>query len=187
MAQYYYTVAALPYLNFDAPLPLSKEEFLDFCKSTLTEEDWNLLESVSLFGEEKTSLPLLTSWHKWERAFRSELARLRAGKLGMDTESLPRVSAESARIQETARLVFNEPSPAQAELLILKTYWDILEDLEVNHFFDLEKLIVYYLKLQVLELRAARNRIEGEKNFTSLYHRIRDAQQNPIMERWSTQ
>jgi len=185
--QYYYTIAALPYLSFDVPPPISLEEFLSFCKDTLAETDWEILRQTSLFGEEPGENELLARWHQWERSFRSELARLRASRLGVDTESIPRIIPESGRVGEVARAVLMEGSPAEAEHLILKAFWEVLEELEVNHFFDLERLLVYYLKLQILHLQAQRNREEGVKNFTSVYHRIRELRENPILERWSTQ
>lgn len=187
MAQYYYTVAALPHLSFDVPPPLSLEEFRALCKDTLTETDWEILRQTSLFGEEVERNDLLTRWHRWEQAFRSELGRLRAAKLGMDSDSIPRIVPESGKIPELARAALMESSPAAAEQLILKSFWEVLEELEVNHFFDLEKLLVYYLKLQILHLRAQRNREEGVKNFTSMYNRIREQRENSILERWSTQ
>jgi hypothetical protein len=185
--QYYYTIAALPYLSFDVPPPISLEEFLSFCKDTLAETDWEILRQTSLFGEEPGENELLARWHQWERSFRSELARLRASRLGVDTESIPRIIPESGRVGEVARAALMEGSPAEAEHLILKAFWEVLEELEVNHFFDLERLLVYYLKLQILHLQAQRNREEGVKNFTSVYHRIRELRENPILERWSTQ
>ncbi|GAB4372658.1 MAG: hypothetical protein Kow009_08680 [Spirochaetales bacterium] len=187
MAQYYYTIAALPHLAFDEPPPLSLEEFRSLCKDTLTEKDWKILDQASLFGEEPAGNELLSRWHRWEQSFRSDLARLRASKLGMESDSIPRMIPDSGRVAEAARAAMMEPSPAAAEQLILKVYWEVLEDLEVNHFFDLDKLLVYYLKLQILHLRAQRNREEGMKNFTSVYHRIREQRENPILERWSTQ
>ena len=187
MAQYYYTIASLPYLSFDVLPPLSLEEFLSFCKDTLSESDWEILKQTSLFGEEMGKNELLSRWYQWETSFRSELARLRASKLGMDADSIPRVIPESSRAGEVARSALTEGSPAVAEQLILRAFWEVLEELEVNHFFDLEKLLVYYLKLQILHLQAQRNREEGVKNFTSLYHQIREQRDNPILERWSTQ
>ncbi|MCX7788786.1 MAG: DUF2764 domain-containing protein [Spirochaetes bacterium] len=187
MAQYYYTIAALPYLSLESPPPLSLEEFRSLCRDTLTETDWEILQQSSLFGEEQCENELLSQWHRWEQSFRSELARLRAAKLGIDSDSIPRIVPESGRVLELARAALMESSPAEAELLILKGFWEVLEELEVNHFFDLEKLLVYYLKLQILHLRAQRNREEGAKNFTSMYHRIREQRENPILERWSTQ
>jgi hypothetical protein len=188
LAQYYYTLAALPYLNFEDSPPISQEEFLEFCRGTLTEVDQQYLEGVTLLSsEEECRGETLSKWHQWERSFRTELAKLRATKLGVEAEGIPRIIPESLSVLETARGAMNESSPAAAELLILRAYWKVLEELEVNHFFDLEKLVVYFLKLQLLHLKAQRNREEGTRNFTSLYHKIRDAQKNTILERWSTQ
>ncbi len=187
MAQYYYTVAALPYLSFDAPPPITLSEFRTLCRDTLSEADWEILQQASLFGEESGKNDLLFRWHRWEQSFRSELGRLRAAKLGMDADSIPRIVPETGRVQELARAAWMETSPLAAEQLILKAFWEVLEELEVNHFFDLEKLLVYHLKLQILHLKAQRNREEGVKNFSSVYHRIREQMENPILERWSTQ
>jgi len=171
---YYYTVAALPYLSFDSSSAMAQESFLCLCQNTLSGADWNVLRQArfpSILGP-KTGNATFDNWAAGEQSLRAELAKLRATKKGLETESYNRYRAHSQSILDAARKAFGEDSPLDAEMTILRALWTLLGELETGHLFDVDKLIVYYLKMQIIRLKNKRNKIDGEKNFSFLYDMV---------------
>ncbi|MDR1627045.1 MAG: DUF2764 domain-containing protein [Spirochaetia bacterium] len=179
MGGYYYTVSSLPRLSFDSGATMAEEDFLFLCQNTLGGGDWALVKAARLRGpaDTKTGNRTLDSWFAGEQSMRAELAKLRAAKKGAETESYNRYGAYSLGIVEAARQAFGEASPLDAETAVLRALWALLEELETGHLFDVDRLIVYYLKMQLLDLKNKRNKAAGEKNFSALYGTI--ANKNP--------
>jgi hypothetical protein len=175
VAHYYYAVASLPYLLFEQEKSVDVNEFLAFCHRQLSQTDYHLLTKASLedFPEPEKPNPVLTNWQNWEKALRNELVKLRAHELGFeptDMEEAPDV----LEVKDLAREVFSQDSPLQAELMLMRARWDYLERLEINHFFDIEKLIIYYLKLQLLARKEQFKKEYGEEQFEKNYNTIKD-------------
>jgi hypothetical protein len=171
---YYYTVSSLPHLSFDSASVMAQEDFLFLCQNTLSGSDWAILREARFHSTPglKTGSAAFDSWSAGEQSLRAELAKLRAAKKGVEAESFNRYGAYSLSILEAARKAFSEESPLEAETIILQTLWSLLDELETGHLFDLDKLIVYYLRMQLLELKNKRNKADGEKNFSLLYETI---------------
>ena len=180
MAQYYYTVSALPYLTYDGGLRLSIDDFLSLCRDTLSPLDWSILEKIGLRGSFESGNGTHAAWTVFETALRGEIAKLRAQKRGAESDA-PRQGALSALVIDTARAAVNEISPTAAEDLLLRTLWRFLDELEVGHHFDLDKIILYYLRLRILELKDLRNKEKGREEFTRLYETIRK-EHNPNIQ-----
>jgi hypothetical protein len=177
VALYYYTVSSLPFLTYEGDIRLAVEDFLSLCKDTLSPDDWEILSKVRLKdGDPPSGSASFDSWTLGEKLLRLEIAKLRAQKLGRDADGLPRIVPETQALVAAARAAVSEDSPAHAEDLILRFLWNFLDELEVGHAFDLDFLVVYYLRLQILELKKIRNKDEGRANFTSLYEAIRNQQ-----------
>ena len=174
MGGYFYTVASLPYLAFDTAHPMQEEDFLFLCQNTLSSADWTVLQQARFPSRAglKTGNSTLDSWSAGEQSLRAELAKLRAAKKGLETESYNRYGAYSMGILDAARKAFSEESPLDAETTILRALWTLLDELETGHLFDVDKLIVYYLKMQIVGLKNKRNKADGEKNFSFLYDTI---------------
>lgn len=173
MSLYYYTVATLPYLTFDSEKSMETKEFLDFCECQLSENDFKLLQSAAfdqlLYREYKNRVLITIS--QWEKALRNELVLLRSQKL--ETEPVDTVPAEDIlEVKESAREAFNQSSPFQGELFLMRSRWDLYEKLEIDYFFEVEKLLLYYLKLQVLERKVLFKKEYGKEQFDQIYESI---------------
>ena len=66
------------------------------------------------------------------------------------------------------QLEFDTGTPLEVEVKILQMQWDQLEDLGVGYHFDLETLILYKLKLQILMRWWSFNSEQGMKIFKQL-------------------
>ena len=157
MAEYYYLVATLTYLKFaDAP-PVSSEEFLSECRRWLSPEDMRSLESAGRGHHELMpgDAPVLKEWKAFDRRLREELAVVRSA----------RKKSEAFKAPERLRQFVDQQNPLLVELELERFRWGFLEDRGAVYFFDVNALIVYFLKLQMLERMAEFNKDAGEKFF----------------------
>jgi len=124
---------------------------------------------------------LLRRWYEFETGLRNELARQRAAQLNRDEYAYLRTTEEGedltgkVGLPEMAREALSQETPLKAELVLLRHRWDVLEDLELGHYFDIERLIVYYLKLQILWRKRRFNREDGTNVFERTYNTVRQA------------
>ena len=172
--QYYYTINSLPHLFFDRPLPITREEVLDRTQSELNAKDLDILRSVRLRQTEPERVPIhvLERWYDWERGLRNRLALLRATKLGVDHKEFIRAGDEDELSVRLADEVFRIESPVDAEYAINKAGWDFLEELEQGRYFDVEKLVLYFLKLQILERISLFNEETGRERLESILDQV---------------
>ncbi|TVQ40631.1 MAG: DUF2764 family protein [Spirochaetaceae bacterium] len=185
MSQYYYAVAALPMLFLESEVFPGEQEFLDHCSAWLSDADFALLSTASLhpsftFADRGS---VLGRWYTIERALRNELVRARAARLHVDEEKY--LAGDDAPawlsagdIESRASEAFAQENPLRAEQQLDEFRWQVLDQLEVGHYFDLDKLIVYYLKLQMLVRRSAMNRETGTALFDATYKTIIDRYYN---------
>jgi hypothetical protein len=172
LSQYYYTVASLPFLDFDSDPPMTEEEFIDICTKECSEKDFTLLQSISLTppGSSGETNTVVDSFYTWERSLRNELVILRAKKKGVDPDAYIREGNEDLGSVQTARGALMSESPLAVEETLNKARWIYLDQLETGHYFDLEKLAVYKLKLEILENKAKTDKERGKE----MYHTIMD-------------
>lgn len=169
--QYYYTVSSLPMLMWDSDKFMTESEFLYACESTVAEKDFETLKAALLIPAKGVAVtnPVLKSWYNWENTLRSELVKLRAAKKGTDAEKYISDNPGEAGVVEIAREAFNQNSPLDGEKILDQARWDYLDMLEAGHMFDIGKLIIYYLKLQLLNRRVLLNKDRGQQEYEKIY------------------
>jgi hypothetical protein len=174
LSSYYFVTASLPMLQYDRPAGITRAYFLDLCRAHLTPHDFILLERALIFDfTEREPCPAAYGRYRtWETALRNELVLLRAAKTGKEAARYLKEGEGVSGMRAIARRIFDEASPLQAEELTDRARWQYLEDLELGHFFDLSKLVVYYLKLQLLERKAFFKEQEGQETFSALEQRV---------------
>ena len=157
MDKYYYFSAQLPLLNLeqveDVP---SKGFFLDEAEKWLTKKDLDILSSTDLnvfMLEKKNSF--LKKFCVFECDLRSELSKYRQSQKE-DFEYKTNLFPMS---------FLKEGTPLETEKKLLQFRWAFLSENELGHYSDLEFLIVYYLKLQILWRLASFDKEKGEAEF----------------------
>ncbi len=171
MAQYYFTVAYLPQLFYDTEKPfLNTVRFLTLCSETLHRRDILLVQKTKLTGFDQSEPinELLLNWHRFEITLRNELVNLRAHKRGKDPYEWLKEVQEVLGLSSIARDAFNQDNPLQAEDMLNRVRWKYFDDLESGHYFDVEKLQVYYLRLQLLERKALFDKEKGYSRFEKI-------------------
>jgi len=151
--KYYYFVASLPMLSFGVRPPMANEEFISFLEEFLTPGDLRIIKNALLIPARKDGQgqSTLLRWMEFEDALRNELVNFRAKKLGRD----PREYFRGAYIPDPyIAAVIAEAAGTDSPLLVERKIdlarWEKLGELELFHYFDLQFLIVFYLKLQIL-------------------------------------
>lgn len=175
MAQYYYTVASLPLLFLDTEQFPKIEGFLASVQEAAPKGDFAIISSATLYPSKNPLHPIIEKWWQFESSLRNELVKLRASRLSVDgapylVNTVPPYNLID--LINLAREAFLEESPLVGEGILDRGRWAYLDELEFGHYFDLEKLIVYYLKLQILERKALFCRERGLESMQKTYDGI---------------
>ena len=174
MRQYYFTVSSLPYLRLDEAPGLTLDEFHAACEPWVSPRDLRLIRAADLDPTvEGPSSPVLDSWRGWERALRSELVRPRAQRLGWDPYEHLQTAPFVYGAAQLAQEALSASNPLEAEQTLMRARWAFLEELEVRHAFDVERLVVYSLKLRLLERRALLDPDGGRERFDSVFDALK--------------
>lgn len=168
---YFYTVSSLPMLAYDMERFMSEEEFLHCCESTVSPRDFQILKSASIVPliQEETGQPVLDKWYSWERSLRNDLVKMRAGRKGVDGDKYVASGAIETGLQNIAREAYTASTPLEAEIILDRARWEYLENLEAGHYFDLGKLIIYFLQIQLLQRRSRIIKEKGRAAFDEIY------------------
>ena len=168
--QYYYIISSLPFLSLNEGLPIRKNDFLSVCKENLKTGDFEILRSIDFceIENEKVSLDILRRFFSWEREVRNALVKLRAERLGLDSIDFIRGDISDHSIGHFAEEAFNADSPLMAEEILNKARWKYLDELEFGHYFDIEILVIFFIKLQILERISLFDPVKGQEKLNAV-------------------
>lgn len=160
MAGYYYLGAQLPILFFEREPLISLEDFVAEAGKWLDGTDLRALDAAAL--DETDPAPgrpvVLERVLEFERDLRGDIeAYRRSVKAGQDYKP----------VHFPASLV-KEGNPLEVEKKLLRLRWDLLSELEVGHFFDIEFVLIYRLKLQILRRLFLFDKPRGVQAFQQL-------------------
>ena len=155
--KYYYLISSLPYLDFDKPLTIDREWFLDEAKKWLTDKDLKILKSIDMdnFSVLSSDTDIIKEQKAFEEALRKDLKEARIIRRDNLDEKPPK----------QIRDVFQKANPLEMEKALLKKRWDFIEEIDFGYHFDLNALIFYFLKLMILERLSSFNKEEGAHVF----------------------
>lgn len=166
MASYYYLVSTLPSLRWEDESPFSCDEFLDMCRGNISKKDYNIIEET--FSGRPTSCSYVKNWQKFQTMVKKEMADQRSKKLKISGDKYKNSGDKESRIVESVRNALSAPNALEGELIIMQLYWKYLDDESSSHVFDLEGLLRFSIKLQLLERKSRFDRVEGNREFTAL-------------------
>lgn len=160
MDKHYYFVSQLPTLFFDGEAGIALEAFQAEGEKWLSDREQNILSRVSIEDADAAEGDpgALLDYKEFEFALRTELALWRKTR-GTDQEYRPSRFPVS---------IVRDSTPLEAERELLKLRWNYIENEAPAHHYDLEFLIFYCLKLQILRRLFTFNKEEGLKTFQNL-------------------
>jgi len=154
-AYYTYLISSLPMLNFSARAPLNLEDFFARCKNLIPEKELEVLRNVCQQEDcflDTQGILSLKQWVNFEIGLRNELVRARASRKKIDPLKFLRPGDSSqAEISHLAMAAYRSLSILEAEKILDLGRWNFLEALSLGHYFDFDYLLVYGLKLKILE------------------------------------
>lgn len=157
MDNYYYIASQLPYLKFSEENYFSQEQLQYEAEKWLTSKDLLQLKVARISNTKiKTSdIIIVRQFKEYETAVRNELVAWRTAK--KDGYEHKTVLVPSSLLKEG--------NPLEVEKKLLRLKWDFLEEIGIEHYFDLEFLILYNYKLQILERLKTFDKGLGLKKF----------------------
>ncbi len=157
MSRYYYFAATLPSLAFGAPSPMTSAEFLERCRVHLAQDDCAVVAAAVLSSEAgsppkaSATSGFLSAYYAWERSLRNALVLLRSHRLGKSGERWQRSSKRSDDAVRAAAFVFQAATPLEGEIALERERWTFIDGACARSVFELDSLIAYALRIQILE------------------------------------
>lgn len=108
----------------------------------------------------------------WEGSLRNELVRLRAAGLDRNPGESTRDTENEASTAAAAALAMAQPNPLEVEIYLGRCRWEKIDEMSVGHFFDMEFLRAYRLKLQILERHAMFNEEKGFAVYKNICNQV---------------
>lgn len=160
MDKYYYFAAQLPFLKFGEHSFINRDYFLNEAEKWLSEKDYAVLFGVDInhFSPDKSAPAILAAYKTHEVDLRRQLAALR-GAQGANGEY---------KISHDLQEALSGKNPLEAEREMLWLRWKFIEEIEADHYFDLEFLILYFLKIQIMQRLFSFDKEKGSKSFERL-------------------
>ncbi len=166
MASYYYLIASLPELRADGDMPITYDEFLNFCQGNVSESDYELLKNLTL---DSTEGPLVDEWSRFYGMLTKELNYQRSLNLG---KSYSTAFDKDGLISQVAASALSAKNPLEAERILLEYEFDNLDSLVGLHMFDDHVLFGYAIKLKLLERLTSFEQEKGKAEFQTLFDGI---------------
>lgn len=167
LKQYYYFISSLPLLDFHQKAPFSFKEFLVEVERQIGGGDFAVLREATLaYDCLKAEHPALQAWADFNRQLKNEIVRFRSKKFSKDPVDFMRGDHYVPQeISDAVSQATKNANPLEAEKALDLFRWKKLEELSAGHLFDLTALIVYALKLQILDRHQVLSSPQGQALF----------------------
>lgn len=150
-----YLMTSLPSLSLgDAP-PLTIDEFNDEAKSQLSARHFKALQSLDI--QKLNSKVGVKSISSLINSIREDLSEVRAAKAQNRQPKPERLPQNALR-----------GNPLEREMNIMQWQWEELQDIEAGKTFTLTEVLVYKLKLQLVERLYSFNNRKGAEVLASV-------------------
>lgn len=166
MASYYYLISSLPTLSSEDDMPMTYEEFLLNCRGNVSEDKYELLESLTLSSTEG---PLVKEWASTYGMLIKELNSQRSMALGKPYPAGYDKDGTNAQVVSTALAA---KTPLESEQILLDYEFELLDTLVGMHMFDDYVLFGYALKLKLLERKSCFEKAKGQAEFKHLFDQV---------------
>jgi len=173
---YYYLAASLPTLTPDQGCALSNDEFLHLCSQHVGPRDFRHLIDARIDDfSNQTANPVTASWRTFNMDVREQLLILRAPVLRWNTCDFSRSDKNiTVLIKDEIRSIFEQNDPMKAESALFDLRWLFLDEIDRLYFMCLENLIVYSLKIQLIEGRKEMTPECGGATMTAIRQKFAD-------------
>jgi hypothetical protein len=123
------------------------------CRDLIPERDFEFVRLCAepLLLEKRPGQQTLQQWIGFETGLRNELVKIRAARKKIEPAKYLRADAQfDQALHLIAMNSHRILSPLETERFLDKERWQKLEDMSAGHYFDLDFLVIYALKLLIL-------------------------------------
>lgn len=157
-------------LNMDSEAPLGYEQFMELCRTHMSRKDYKELESAVFAAKGDPKSPLMKRWQDFVKRVEAALVSERSRKLGWPEEDV--LYEGDQVLLERIRRAVTGMNPLEGEMEILGIYFDFLSRCESFDPFSRDSLMIYALKLQLLEKKNSFKKEKGESEFERLFREL---------------
>ena len=154
---------------------MSSDDMMEVCRRFMTDSDYEGLAASVLDPDAGEAPGICRQYHAWEKSLRNRLVTLRAAEQELDESQYLREVPDVFGTAAVAGEAMGKATPLEAELFLDASRWTYIDDLAFGHYFDVEFLRAYRLKLQLLERRALFEEERGFAAYRDLYSRVLEA------------
>ena len=157
MPSYYeYLISSLPALSFGARPPMSLEGLVAVCENMVSDNDMRALKAIkdgSLYSGAAFHNGALKKWLAFDIMLKNEIVAIRAARKKIDPSKFfrPDGHPSSYRASHIAINAYRAASPLETEKMLDLERWQELDDMNFGHYFDADALMIYALKLAILQ------------------------------------
>jgi hypothetical protein len=157
---YYYLASSLPMLFYETERFPAPDAFVELCRQHVAARDYRLLLNASIYNLKpaRPSRRCLELWRCRETALRNELVKLRTKGRAVEADRYLRDAPVIISVQNIVRDAFAQDSPLAAEDILNRGRWSYLDE-----------LLIYSLRLQILQRKALFDEQKGLEAFEQLY------------------
>lgn len=159
-------------LKQDSELPFTTKEFLELCSSQLSPKDFSSVEQVKITGNGEPLHPVIIQWNTFKSSLTDDMASVRAERIGRDQDRYAVQFREVPATLDMVKRAAGASDPLEASRLLLAAEWNYAEELGVGHTFDVVKIMIYFLKLQLLERKSYWSRELGMDVYNHVFSNI---------------
>lgn len=161
MSNHYYFIAQLPSLIFGREAPITIEYFQAEADKWLSDREWKALNAVDIarFSLHGNDHAVVKKYLEYELRIRTDIAQWREARKS-DLEYKPSTLPSS---------VLKEGTPLEVEVKLMELRWSFIDEMMRDMHFEFGYLILYYMKLQLLQRFFTFDREKGLEKFQKLY------------------
>lgn len=170
---YIYFAGSLPMLFFGETPSLSLSDFDEAAQRLTDPHTAQMLRQAVLYTSDTTGLPAdICKFYDWETALRNALLDVRK-KFRVNAVDCKRGNPDFySEIPATVTQAANAPDLLEAEKILDRARFQALEYLSAGHYFDLEFLMLYRIKLQILEKYLPRTPEAGNRALEQILENV---------------
>lgn len=140
-------------LHFGAKPPFTFEDLLETCRGLIPDKDFSIVSLCAnkALWEQDVSQETLKAWIAFEVGLRNELVKIRSSRRKINAERyLRNDGSDDTQLYHIAMNSHRILSLVESEKFLDQARWHRLDELSFGHYFDLDALVVYALKMQIL-------------------------------------
>jgi hypothetical protein len=157
MDKYYYLLAQLPILDFKSKEYIDTKYFVEQAEKWLSFKDFDIFKRARIDNIylERDDSGIVREYKFFEYSLRDSIVKFREGNI-------------EAILDKNLKDILGSGDPLKVELGLLRLRWDFIDSLEISRNFDLERVILYFYRLQILDRISQFDREKAERLFDKI-------------------